>query len=66
MFKKRIDLESWVNKENLHDDQSLENNFNINPERPMKFVVGTLFDSYNILENVEYTFIICKIKGMFS
>ena len=51
-------LEAWVNKDKLQDDQSLENTFNINSDRPMKFTVGSLFDNDDIPENTEFTFFI--------
>ena len=59
-------LEAWVNKEKLKEDQTIDNLFNIGPDRPMRFLVGNLFEGDDVEENHEYTFIVCRISGMFT
>lgn len=61
-------LESWVNRDSLKESQTLENvinnsSFDITPERPMKFIIGTLLEDNEIMPNQEYCFVFCKIKG---
>jgi hypothetical protein len=61
-------LESWVNKDSLEDNQAFETiknhgSFEVTPDNPMKFSVGVLFPVGRPNENVEHTFILCKIKS---
>lgn len=43
------------------DNILFNGSFDIKPDRPMKFRIGSIFDESKNIENGEYTFVTCKI-----